>query len=560
MKRVRCAVYTRKSSDEGLEQDFNSLDAQFEACSAYIQSQASEGWAAVNERYDDGGVSGGTLERPALKRLLADIASGLIDIVVVYKIDRLTRSLLDFAKLVEAFDMAGTSFVSITQSFNTTTSMGRLTLNMLLSFAQFEREVTAERIRDKIAASKARGMWMGGTPPLGYAPDGRTLKIVEKDTQLIRDIYQRYLVLGNVRMLAEQLQEEGIAVPLRTAGTGRTTGGGFFMRGQLYKILGNPIYRGEIRHGKKTYPGLHDAIIDRDTWQRVELKRANHVRGNRAAYQLAHQSILAGKLFDEAGQPLIATHACKGPRRYRYYVSRHLHHKTTNTHEDGLGWRVPAKEIESLIALALTEMLGDPIGLLKQMNVPLPAPQHIPSLLRQASTIKETLTPQTPTQMGMLIDKVMITDTQVHVAVSVQALCKALKIEVQDEGEIYKFTIPAKLTRSGVAMKLVQTNGTTHVKGTTADTLLKTIARGHTLWQRLKQDNITLTELATREGVTRSYASRILMLAFLDPWIIEQIIEGKQPAHLDLGKITKSGQLPMLWNDQRAFLGFTPSR
>jgi site-specific DNA recombinase len=246
--------------------------------------------------------------------------------------------------------------------------MGRLTLNMLLSFAQFEREVTAERIRDKIAASKARGMWMGGTPPLGYAPDGRTLKIVDEHAALIRDIYQRYLVLGNVRMLAEQLQGDGITVPKRTTGTGRTTGGGIFMRGQLYKILGNPIYRGQIPHGKKTYPGLHDAIIDPGTWERVALKRADHVKGDRAVYQPAHQSILADKLFDEAGEPLIATHACKGPRRYRYYVSRHLHHKTTNTPDDGLGWRVPAKEIEGLIALALTEMLGDPIDLLKQMK------------------------------------------------------------------------------------------------------------------------------------------------------------------------------------------------
>jgi site-specific DNA recombinase len=233
-------------------------------------------------------------------------------------------------------------------------------------------------------------------------------------------------------------------------------------------------------------------------------------------------------LFDEAGQPLIATHACKGPKRYRYYVSRHLHHKTTNAPDDDPGWRIPAKEIESLIALSLTEILTDPIDLLKQMNVPLPAPQHIPSLLSQTATIK--------------------------------ALCKALKIEVQDEGQLHTFILPAKLTRSGVAMKLVQTNGTAPAKGTTSDTLLKTIARGHRLWQRLKKDNITLTELATREGVTRSYVSRILMLAFLDPWIIEQIIEGKQPAHLDLHKLTKSGQLPIRWNDQRAFLGFTQSR
>jgi site-specific DNA recombinase len=377
MKRSRCAIYTRKSSDEGLEQDFNSLDAQFEACSAYILSQASEGWNAVSTRYDDGGVSGGTLERPTLKRLLKDIASGLIDTVVVYKIDRLTRSLLDFAKLVEAFDKAETSFVSITQSFNTTTSLGRLTLNMLLSFAQFEREVTAERIRDKISASKAKGMWMGGTPPLGYAADGRSLKIVDEDAELVRDIYHRYLKLGSVRLLEEHLHADGICVPTRTAGTGKITGGGKFLRGQLYTILDNPIYKGDIKHGKNTYPGLHQAIIDPETWEYVQLKRQVNVRGHRSQYLASHQSLLAGKLFDEAGRPLIAVHANKGPKRYRYYVSQHLHHKTS----DAQGWRIPAKEIEGLIGLKLQELLRDPIGLVGQMQLAMPAPTCIARLL-----------------------------------------------------------------------------------------------------------------------------------------------------------------------------------
>ena len=230
----RCAIYTRKSSEEGLEQDFNSLDAQHEACAAYIKSQTSEGWKLVRDRYDDGGISGGTLERPGLQRLLADIATGHIDVVVVYKVDRLTRSLLDFAKLVEAFDKAGTSFVSITQSFNTTTSMGRLTLNMLLSFAQFEREVTAERIRDKIAQSKARGMWMGGTPPIGYRPDGRSLAIVEQDAAIVRHIFSRYAELANVRLLAEELDQQGIRSPARSAISGRAFGDRPFSRGQLY--------------------------------------------------------------------------------------------------------------------------------------------------------------------------------------------------------------------------------------------------------------------------------------------------------------------------------------
>lgn len=263
MKTVRCAIYTRKSSEEGLEQDFNSLDAQHAACSAYVSSQASEGWTLLGERYDDGGISGGTLERPALRKLLADIAAGRIDIVVVYKVDRLTRSLLDFARLVEAFDKAGTSFVSVTQSFNTTTSMGRLTLNMLLSFAQFEREVTAERIRDKLAASKQRGMWMGGTPPLGYEPNGRSLAIVEEHAELVRLIFRLYLDLGNVRLLQAELDRRGMTKPVRTTVAGRAFGGTSFSRGELYAILRNPIYIGQIRHKDTTYNGLHQPIIER---------------------------------------------------------------------------------------------------------------------------------------------------------------------------------------------------------------------------------------------------------------------------------------------------------
>lgn len=556
MKRIRCAVYTRKSSEEGLEQDFNSLDAQFEACAAYILSQASEGWAAVSGRYDDGGVSGGTLERPALKKLLRDIASGLIDIVVVYKIDRLTRSLLDFARLVEAFDKAGTSFVSITQSFNTTTSMGRLTLNMLLSFAQFEREVTAERIRDKIAASKAKGMWMGGTPPLGYAPDGRTLKIVAEHAMLIRDIYRRYLELENVRLLAEQLHRDGIQVPQRIAGTGKVTGGGRFLRGQLYAILDNPIYKGEIAHGKRTYPGLHPAIIDPDLWEQVQRKCQDKVRGHRNHYQSAHQSRLAGKLFDKSGQPLVATHACKGSKRYRYYVSKHLHHKTS----DEPGWRIPANEVEGVIAIKLRGLLSDPIGLLGQLQFALPAPEALPGLLKQADMLVSKLSGNDPDLVWKLIDKVTLSNASLVVALSVDAITKAFTLSGPATGRFHLVDIAARLTRSGVAMKLIQHDGTAPVTGATVATLIKTIARGHGLWQRLQVEQVSITELAKHEGVTPSYITRILKLAFLDPGIIAQINAGRHPATLDAAKLARTSGLPMRWHDQRVFLGFAPTR
>ena len=300
MKRVRCAIYTRKSSEEGLEWDFNLLHAQREACAAYVLSQAREGWTLLPEAYDDGGISGGTLERPALQRLLADVAAGAVDNIVVYKVDRLTRSLLDFAKLVEAFDKAEVSFVSVPQSFNTTTSMGRLTLNMLLSFAQFEREVTAERIRDKIAASKAKGMWMGSTPPLGYRPDGRSLAIVEEHAAIVREIYARYLELGNVRRLADELERNGVRSPRRQRLTGTHFGGAVFSRGQLYAILKNPIYivgsfNGRLRNeclNETLFTSLPHARFVLDAWRHDY----NHVR--------PHSKLGGRTPADKAGEPV----------------------------------------------------------------------------------------------------------------------------------------------------------------------------------------------------------------------------------------------------------------
>jgi DNA invertase Pin-like site-specific DNA recombinase len=266
---LRCAIYTRKSSEEGLEQDFNSLDAQREACEAYIKSQKHGGWVVIETLYDDGGVSGATMERPALKRLLADIAAGKVDSVVTHKIDRLTRTLADFAKIVEVFDTRGVSFVSVTQQFNTTTSMGRLTLNVLLSFAQFEREVTGERIRDKIAASKKKGLWMGGCPPLGYDVKDKKLVVNAEEAETVCHIYRRYAKLGSIRALKDELDRDGVVSKRRVDRHGRQTGGKPLARGALYLMLQNRIYRGEIVHKDKSYPGEHRAIVARDLWERV---------------------------------------------------------------------------------------------------------------------------------------------------------------------------------------------------------------------------------------------------------------------------------------------------
>src|SRR6202521_2228576 len=276
----RCAIYTRKSSEEGLEQEFNALHAQREACEAFIKSQAGEGWRLIKTSYDDGGLSGPTMERPALQRLMADIKQGLINVVVVYKVDRLTRSLADFVKMVEAFDAHGVSFVSVTHQFNTTTSMGRLTLNVLLSFAQFEREVTGERIRDKIAASKQKGMWMGGLVPLGYDVIDRRLEVNQSEAQKVLEIFRRYLELGSVRLLMEDLNRRSIRSKIRVAKNGRKSGGNPFFRGALYVLLSNPVYIGEIGHKGVRHPGLHESIMDRELWEKTQrLLRSHAVRG-----------------------------------------------------------------------------------------------------------------------------------------------------------------------------------------------------------------------------------------------------------------------------------------
>jgi DNA invertase Pin-like site-specific DNA recombinase len=312
VRKLRCAVYTRKSSEEGLEQEFNSLHAQREACEAYIASQRSEGWILVRDQYDDGGISGGTLERPALKRLMSDIEDGLVDVVIVYKIDRLSRSLMDFSKLVEVFDRNGVTFVSVTQSFNTTTSMGRLTLNILLSFAQFEREVTAERIRDKFRASRMKGMWMGGCPPLGYEVRDRKLVINPDDAAQVRWVFDRFVEIGSGTELARELSERGIT----------TSRGHRIDKKFIYRMLNNRAYIGEAVHKGESYPGEHDAIIGRETWDKVHLILQESPRKRAARTRADTPSLLKGLLFGPDGAAFSPTHTRKGGKLYRYYVSQ----------------------------------------------------------------------------------------------------------------------------------------------------------------------------------------------------------------------------------------------
>jgi site-specific DNA recombinase len=338
----RCAIYTRKSSEEGLEQDFNSLHAQREACEAFIKSQHGEGWRLVKNAYDDGGFSGGTMERPALQRLLADIRERVIDVVVVYKVDRLTRSLADFAKMVELFDAHAVSFVAVTQQFNTTSSMGRLTLNVLLSFAQFEREATGERIRDKVAASKRRGMWMGGTVALGYDVTDHRLVINPAEAETVKGIFQRYLELRSVRLLKDDLDRRGIISKIRLSRNGNRSGGKAFSRGALYELLSNPVYIGEIRHRKERHPGQHEPIMDRELWERAQCQLRDQAARCRTRATKAGPSPLTGKLFDEDGEGLYVAGAAKGERRYRYYVAHRL--VTGAADKVRNGWRLSVQK------------------------------------------------------------------------------------------------------------------------------------------------------------------------------------------------------------------------
>jgi DNA invertase Pin-like site-specific DNA recombinase len=552
MKQIRCAIYTRKSSDEGLEQDFNSLDAQREACAAYIRSQASQGWTELVERYDDGGISGGTLERPALKRLLADVAAKRIDIVVVYKVDRLSRSLFDFAKLVEAFEEADASFVSITQAFNTTSSMGRLTLNMLLSFAQFEREVTAERIRDKIAASKAKGMWMGGTPPLGYKPDGRSLALVEEHAAIVRHVFERYLALGNVRQLETELKGQGVIAPTRATIGGKQIGGVPFSRGTLYLMLKRITYTGRIAHGDKVYPGNHPAIIDIATFEAVQAMLADNTQGQAQA-RSERPSLLAGRIVDQAGDPLVATHATKSVStqadaktvRYRYYVSHALHHKQRDT-----GMRVPAREIETLVSQRVATLFDDPVELVASAWLDAPADRYGELHTRCADLAARQR--QRDAGALALVRQVQVHDSRVDVTCSTSAIAAALDVALSaDAPETITLSEQVRLTRTGRAMRLVQGGG--HVTGAVPDqSLTKLLVHARRWWGELKQGEIDITRLAAREKVSAAYITRVIRLAFLSPDVTQAILVGRQRAGVTAKSITLEMPIDACWKRQAA--------
>jgi site-specific DNA recombinase len=561
---VRCAIYTRKSSEEGLEQEFNSLQAQREACEAFINSQRHEGWVCLRAGYDDGGFSGATMDRPAPQRLLADIAAGRVDTIVVYKIDRLTRSLADFAKIVEILDARSASFVSVTQQFNTTTSMGRLTLNVLLSFAQFEREVIGERIRDKIAASKKKGMWMGGVPPLGYRVQDRKLVIIDSEAETVRLIFRRYAELGSVRLLKDELAARNIQSKLRTSAAGRISGGKPFARGALYLMLQNRGYRGEIVHNKQSYPGEHEPIIDQPLWEMVQTQVASNSAQRNDDGNTRQPSLLAGMLFDRDGNQMTPSYAVKKGTRYRYYASRSL--ITKDRTDDSAGLRIPAAEIEQLVTSRVHRWLLDPGSIYKSTSARLADASMQQRLVARAADLGERW-PELPVArqravLAALVERIEVSLDRIDIRLHPPRLGALLNVtptpsQCMTDDEIQTLSVPVCLRRAGREIKMV-IDGTDPFAAAQPDMrLIKLLLRARQFNATLAHsESVPFASLAEREGVSRSYFTRLVRLSYLAPDLTQAILDGRQPRDLTPEKLLKHSRLPLVWHDQRAALGF----
>ncbi len=528
MNTIRCAIYTRKSTEEGLEQDFNSLHAQREACEAYVRSQAGEGWIVNAADYDDGGYSGGSTNRPGLQRLLTDIHRGEVDVVVVYKVDRLTRSLSDFAKIVDLFDRHKVSFVSVTQAFNTTTSMGRLTLNMLLSFSQFEREITAERIRDKIAASKAKGLWMGGRPPLGYDGIGRKLVINAEEANLVRHIFQRYLELGSVLMLAVELKAREIRSKRWTNKGGVQVGGSFFSRGALYHLLANPVYRGIIRHGELLYENSHPAIVDEVTWAAVRAKLDANVPDLPSTPRLAATSLLRGILFDDQGHPMRMVHCTRRGQRYRYYVS------TAALHNEG---RVA--------------------GTLSRMSVGV---LDVFVLDHASAALSPNWRPSEPVDERVRSSLLRVTVSEKHVAIVLRADASNAKqklghASVREINDGVELSIGIRLKHRQTAI-LIEAPGAAQRAPRVDRALLRGLCLARAWAGLLAAGEVaSVRDLALRYGFCNHYTAKLLPLAWLAPDLATAVMDGEQPKTLTLGALVKRA-MPMDWNEQRQLFAF----
>jgi site-specific DNA recombinase len=546
-KRVRCAIYTRVSTEYGLEQDFNSLDAQHEAAEAYVRSQAQEGWTLSRARYDDGGYSGGSTDRPALQQLLADIRTRKIDVVVVYKVDRLTRSLADFAKLVELFDAHGVSFVSVTQQFNTTTSMGRLTLNVLLSFAQFEREVTSERIRDKIAASKRKGLWVGGMVPLGYESRERRLVVNEAEAARVRSIFQRYLELGSIGLLLVDLRRSGIVTKARQLANGRTIGGIPFTRGPLAHLLRNRFYIGEVVYKGKICPGEQPAILDRERFEAVQAKLSEQRTSHHAA-RGSSASLLRGRIFDDRGHRMTPSHSRKQGLRYRYYVSSVL---TQGQPElAGSVTRVPAAEIESLVCAAVGQHFAtEPAATLREL-----VRTQVARVEITATTIRVTVNPPpgsapdqqsnlaVPREQGEHDDRELGMPNADH-----QPNADPVVLSIPWSKR------PAKRYRELLIPHDGKGSDIRPLRPETRAKLVSAIARGRLWLAQMQSGAVTnVQDIALRENSSKRHVNMTISLAFLAPSLVKAAVEGRLPHGIGVARMF---DLPPGWARQFQILG-----
>jgi site-specific DNA recombinase len=525
IKPVRCAIYTRVSTDHGLEQDFNSLDAQHDAAQAYIRSQAHAGWTLIRSRYADGGYSGGSTDRPALQQLLADVKAGKIDVIVVYKVDRLTRSLADFAKLVELFDGHGVSFVSVTQQFNTTTSMGRLTLNVLLSFAQFEREVTSERIRDKIAASKRKGLWVGGIVPLGYATRDRKIVVVEEEAERVRSIFRGYLELGSLNRLMADLRARGIVTKVRSLKSGRTIGGIPFTRGPLAHLLRNPFYIGEVAFKGEILAGEQPAIIDRDLFDAVQAK-LNEQRNNHTVMRGQSEALLIGRIYDDRGNRMTPSHVRKDGIKYRYYLSSPLLHGQPE--RAGSVTRVPAAEVEALVASAVRKHIkdcteGDDRNLIRSHVVRVDL--QVDQLAIELKATKASGNPRKAVDNDPLPLRIPWTKT------------------------------PMKRRREIIVPVSVSPHELRPIRAETRATLVAAIARGRRWLEENVAGTVTSVEqIAAREKCSIRQVNMTISLAFLAPELVKAAVAGRLPRGIG---VTRLRDAPAEWSRQYAMLGLS---
>jgi site-specific DNA recombinase len=554
-RKLRCAIYTRKSTEDGLDQEFNSLDAQFEACSAYIISQRHEGWVQVTDRFDDGGFSGGNMERPAMKRLLAEVEAGRVDIILVYKVDRLTRSLSDFAKIVEVLDAKGASFVSITQAFNTTTSMGRLTLNVLLSFAQFEREVTGERIRDKIAASKKKGLWMGGPVPLGYDVQDRKLVVNEAEAELVRHIMRRYVALPSVNDLVIELDADGYRTKVQHRASGPHRGCVPFRRGTLYHLLSNRIYRGEIVHKGTSYPGEHPAIVPEELWNEVQETLKERASGESRRTRAAQPSLLTGLLSDGEGRSMTPSHATKSGRRYRYYVTR------PDSLDGSPAWRVSAHDFEAIVCSKIAEQLSDKHWLHNHISEQALDAASLQAAFdaagRASATLRYGATVERSKALGLMKVRIQLHQDRVNIELSRAGLMEQLGLSIGDDDETICISCDAVRVRKGHELRLIIPGAnTTVVEPQRDEKLIALLAEAHAAHALItSRPGHSLQRIASDLGRCRTRLTKLFNVSLLAPDIVVAIVEGRQPASLSARSVMQV-DLPLAWQDQRTALGF----